>query len=138
MVRSRVGSLCPGSAMVNHRRAHHRRSLWTAPIWATPEEAATFQQLTIYINMPYSLSCYTLFFYAKIMTHVNYTKLSEGRRVAIPAELCQRYGLQPGAPVVLEPAEGGIVIRPLEARSSVRSNLSSLASIQRKGCCRTS
>jgi bifunctional DNA-binding transcriptional regulator/antitoxin component of YhaV-PrlF toxin-antitoxin module len=49
------------------------------------------------------------------MDHVIHTKLSEGRRVAIPAELCQAYGIQPGDPVVLEPAESGIVLRPLHA-----------------------
>ena len=48
------------------------------------------------------------------MEHVIHTKLSEGRRVAIPAELCQRYGIEPGDPVVLEPTDTGIVMRPLE------------------------
>ncbi len=48
------------------------------------------------------------------MNYVIHTKMGEGRRVAIPAELCQRYGLEPGAPVVLEPADGGIVLRPLD------------------------
>jgi bifunctional DNA-binding transcriptional regulator/antitoxin component of YhaV-PrlF toxin-antitoxin module len=48
------------------------------------------------------------------MSHVIHTKLGEGRRVAIPAELCQQYGLEPGAPVVLEPSENGIVVRPLK------------------------
>jgi bifunctional DNA-binding transcriptional regulator/antitoxin component of YhaV-PrlF toxin-antitoxin module len=47
------------------------------------------------------------------MEHVIHTKLSEGRRVAIPAELCHRYGIEPGDPVVLEPSESGIVLRPL-------------------------
>jgi AbrB family looped-hinge helix DNA binding protein len=49
------------------------------------------------------------------MGHVIHTKLSDGRRVAIPAELCNRYGLEPGDPVVLEPADSGIVLRPLES-----------------------
>jgi antitoxin PrlF len=49
------------------------------------------------------------------MEHVIHTKLSEARRVAIPAELCQAYGIQPGDPVVLEPTESGIVLRPLHA-----------------------
>jgi bifunctional DNA-binding transcriptional regulator/antitoxin component of YhaV-PrlF toxin-antitoxin module len=49
------------------------------------------------------------------MSHVIHTKLSDSRRVAIPAELCQEYGLEPGAPVVLEPSESGIVVRPLDA-----------------------
>lgn len=48
------------------------------------------------------------------MADVIHTKLGEGRRVAIPAELCQRYGIEPGDPVVLEPSESGIVMRPLD------------------------
>jgi bifunctional DNA-binding transcriptional regulator/antitoxin component of YhaV-PrlF toxin-antitoxin module len=48
------------------------------------------------------------------MNHVIHTKMGQGRRIAIPAELCHQYGLEPGAPVVLEPAESGIVMRPLE------------------------
>jgi bifunctional DNA-binding transcriptional regulator/antitoxin component of YhaV-PrlF toxin-antitoxin module len=48
------------------------------------------------------------------MTHVIHTKLSEGRRVAIPAEMCQEYGLVPGSPIVLEPSASGIVVRPLD------------------------
>jgi bifunctional DNA-binding transcriptional regulator/antitoxin component of YhaV-PrlF toxin-antitoxin module len=48
------------------------------------------------------------------MATVIHTKLGEGRRVAIPAELCQRYGIEPGDPVVLEPTATGIVMRPLE------------------------
>jgi bifunctional DNA-binding transcriptional regulator/antitoxin component of YhaV-PrlF toxin-antitoxin module len=48
------------------------------------------------------------------MSDVIHTKLGEGRRVAIPAELCQRYGIEPGDPVVLEPTDTGIVMRPLE------------------------
>jgi bifunctional DNA-binding transcriptional regulator/antitoxin component of YhaV-PrlF toxin-antitoxin module len=47
------------------------------------------------------------------MNHVIHTKMGEGRRLAIPAELCQQYGLQPGDPVVLEPSATGIVVRPL-------------------------
>jgi len=49
------------------------------------------------------------------MNHVIHTKMSEGRRVAIPAELCQEYGLRPGTAVVLEPSGSGIVLRPLDA-----------------------
>jgi bifunctional DNA-binding transcriptional regulator/antitoxin component of YhaV-PrlF toxin-antitoxin module len=49
------------------------------------------------------------------MTNIIHTKLSEGRRVAIPAELCQRYGIEPGDPVVLEPSDTGIIMRPLHA-----------------------
>jgi bifunctional DNA-binding transcriptional regulator/antitoxin component of YhaV-PrlF toxin-antitoxin module len=48
------------------------------------------------------------------MVNVIHTKLGEGRRVAIPAELCQRYGIEPGDSVVLEPTDSGIVMRPLE------------------------
>ncbi|HWL28212.1 MAG TPA: AbrB/MazE/SpoVT family DNA-binding domain-containing protein [Burkholderiaceae bacterium] len=48
------------------------------------------------------------------MDHVIHTKLSEGRRVSIPADLCHKYGMEPGQSVVLEPAESGIVVRPLE------------------------
>jgi bifunctional DNA-binding transcriptional regulator/antitoxin component of YhaV-PrlF toxin-antitoxin module len=48
------------------------------------------------------------------MVHVIHTKMGEGRRVAIPAELCEEYGLQPGTTVVLEPSPSGIVVRPLE------------------------
>lgn len=47
------------------------------------------------------------------MDHVIHTKLSEGRRVAIPAELCRLYGIEPGDPVVLEPSDSGIVLRPM-------------------------
>jgi bifunctional DNA-binding transcriptional regulator/antitoxin component of YhaV-PrlF toxin-antitoxin module len=47
------------------------------------------------------------------MPNVVHTKLGEGRRVAIPAELCQQYGIEPGDPVVLEPSETGIIVRPL-------------------------
>jgi bifunctional DNA-binding transcriptional regulator/antitoxin component of YhaV-PrlF toxin-antitoxin module len=47
------------------------------------------------------------------MTDSIHTKLGEGRRVAIPAELCHRYHLQPGDPVVLEPSDAGIIMRPL-------------------------
>jgi bifunctional DNA-binding transcriptional regulator/antitoxin component of YhaV-PrlF toxin-antitoxin module len=49
------------------------------------------------------------------MDHVIHTKLSGARRVAIPAELCHHYGIEPGDPVVLEPTESGIVLRPLHA-----------------------
>lgn len=45
------------------------------------------------------------------MSNVIHTKLGGGRRVAIPAELCHRYGLEPGDPVVLEPADTGIILR---------------------------
>lgn len=48
------------------------------------------------------------------MVHVMHTKMGEGRRVAIPADLCQEYGLRPGTPVVLEPSPSGIVVRPFK------------------------
>jgi bifunctional DNA-binding transcriptional regulator/antitoxin component of YhaV-PrlF toxin-antitoxin module len=48
------------------------------------------------------------------MNHVIHTKLGEGRRVAIPAELCQEYGLQTGDPLVMEASAAGIVLRPLD------------------------
>ena len=48
------------------------------------------------------------------MNQIIHTKLGEGRRVAIPAELCHQYHLEPGTPVVLEASESGIILRPLE------------------------
>jgi len=49
------------------------------------------------------------------MNQVIHTKMSDGRRVAIPADMCKEYGLEPGAPVVLESTDAGIVVRPLDA-----------------------
>ena len=49
------------------------------------------------------------------MGSVIHTKIGEGRRVAIPADLCHQYGLEPGDKVVLEATADGIVLRPLEA-----------------------
>jgi AbrB family looped-hinge helix DNA binding protein len=49
------------------------------------------------------------------MVHAIHTKLGEGRRVVIPAELCHRLGIEPGDPVILEPSDSGIVLRPLDA-----------------------
>jgi bifunctional DNA-binding transcriptional regulator/antitoxin component of YhaV-PrlF toxin-antitoxin module len=48
------------------------------------------------------------------MVHVIHTKMGEGRRVAIPAEMCHEYGLEPGTALVLEPTKTGIVVRPLQ------------------------
>jgi bifunctional DNA-binding transcriptional regulator/antitoxin component of YhaV-PrlF toxin-antitoxin module len=48
------------------------------------------------------------------MNRVIHTKMGEGRRIPIPSELCQRYGLATGTPVVLESTESGIVLRPLD------------------------
>ena len=56
-----------------------------------------------------------IYYVAGPMENVVHTKLGEGRRVAIPAELCHRYGIEPGDPVVLEPSDAGIVMRPLDA-----------------------
>ncbi|HLN31749.1 MAG TPA: AbrB/MazE/SpoVT family DNA-binding domain-containing protein [Gemmataceae bacterium] len=49
------------------------------------------------------------------MNQVIHTKMGEGRRIAIPAELCQNLGIEPGDPVVLESSESGIVVRALDA-----------------------
>jgi len=49
------------------------------------------------------------------MNQVIHTKMGEGRRVAIPADMCHEYGLEPGVPVVLESSESGIVVRPRDA-----------------------
>jgi bifunctional DNA-binding transcriptional regulator/antitoxin component of YhaV-PrlF toxin-antitoxin module len=54
-------------------------------------------------------------YFVATMSNVIHTKMSEGRRVAIPADLCDRYGIHPGDPVVLESSATGIVMRPLEA-----------------------
>jgi bifunctional DNA-binding transcriptional regulator/antitoxin component of YhaV-PrlF toxin-antitoxin module len=48
------------------------------------------------------------------MHRVIHTKLGEGRRVAIPSEMCRELGLEPGAPVVLESTDTAIVLRPLD------------------------
>ena len=48
------------------------------------------------------------------MNQIIHTKMGEGRRVAIPADLCHHYHLEPGAPVVLESSESGIMLRPLD------------------------
>ena len=46
------------------------------------------------------------------MQNAIHTKIGPGRRVVIPAGLCHDYGFAPGTPVVLEPTEQGIVVRP--------------------------
>jgi bifunctional DNA-binding transcriptional regulator/antitoxin component of YhaV-PrlF toxin-antitoxin module len=53
--------------------------------------------------------------YVDVMEHVIHTKMGGGRRIAIPADVCHKYGLEPGTPVVLEPTDAGIVLRPLGA-----------------------
>jgi AbrB family looped-hinge helix DNA binding protein len=45
------------------------------------------------------------------MLNVIHTKLGEGRRVVIPAELCERFGIEPGDSIVLEASDAGIVLR---------------------------
>lgn len=49
-----------------------------------------------------------------IMTDTIHTKLTEGRRVAIPAVICQELGLRPGDPLVLEVANRAIILRSLD------------------------
>lgn len=48
------------------------------------------------------------------MDHVYYTKLGEGRRVAIPAEVCQELGLRPGDPLALKVGDEGLQLLPYE------------------------
>jgi bifunctional DNA-binding transcriptional regulator/antitoxin component of YhaV-PrlF toxin-antitoxin module len=47
------------------------------------------------------------------MKQVFHTKLQNGRRVTIPAELCEKHGLRPGDVLVLEASSSGIVLRSL-------------------------
>src|SRR5262245_2242798 len=62
-----------------------------------------------------NLVAISMFLSVAIMSHeVVHTKLGEGRRVAIPADLCHQYGLEPGDPVVLESSDAGIIVRPLD------------------------
>lgn len=60
-----------------------------------------------------------------------HSKLGDGRRIAIPAELCNRYGLRPGDPVVLESSDAGIMVRPLD--SVIREVQAIFARIAPKG-----
>jgi AbrB family looped-hinge helix DNA binding protein len=48
------------------------------------------------------------------MSNIIHTKLGEGRRVVIPAELCHELGLTPGDPLVLESSDTEIIVRPLD------------------------
>ena len=51
-----------------------------------------------------------------MMTHnVIHSKLSEGRRIALPAELCRMFDMEPGDPIVLEAGPQGIMVRPADA-----------------------
>ncbi len=49
------------------------------------------------------------------MDSVIHTKIGQGRRVAIPVDLCEQYGIEPGDPIVLEGTNNGIFVRPLKA-----------------------
>ena len=73
------------------------------------------RRLTLRLRYVIILSITNMQPMGKSMVNVIHTKLGEGRRVAIPAELCHPYGIEPGDPVVLEPSEAGIVVRPLDA-----------------------
>ena len=42
------------------------------------------------------------------MSDVIHTRLAEGRRVAIPVEMCPELGLAPGDSLVLESSETGL------------------------------
>ena len=53
--------------------------------------------------------------YVGLMEHAIHTKMSGGRRIAIPADVCQKYGFEPGTPVVLEPTDNGLVLRPFDS-----------------------
>jgi AbrB family looped-hinge helix DNA binding protein len=46
------------------------------------------------------------------MDHVFHTRLGGGRRVAIPADLCQKLGLRPGDPVSMELRDDGLHLVP--------------------------
>jgi AbrB family looped-hinge helix DNA binding protein len=48
------------------------------------------------------------------MTHVIHTKLGKGRRVVIPAEACQQFGIEPGDSIVVSVEDEQIVVKPLK------------------------
>src|SRR5579871_2437143 len=48
------------------------------------------------------------------MDRVYHTKLGEGRRVAIPAEVCEQLGLRPGAPLAITIEDNGLHVVPYE------------------------
>jgi bifunctional DNA-binding transcriptional regulator/antitoxin component of YhaV-PrlF toxin-antitoxin module len=77
-----------------------------------PWEPSFLLTLPCYCGILFEVIIY--FVYVSCMYQVIHTKMGEGRRVAIPAEMCQQYGLEPGAPVVLESSESGILVRPLD------------------------
>ena len=48
------------------------------------------------------------------MDHVYHTKLGEGRRIAIPAEVSRQLGLRPGAPLAITIEDDGLHVVPYE------------------------
>jgi AbrB family looped-hinge helix DNA binding protein len=48
------------------------------------------------------------------MENVYHTKLGEGRRIAIPAEVCDQLGLRPGAPLAITIEADGLHVVPYE------------------------
>ena len=46
------------------------------------------------------------------MESVFHTKLGEGRRVAIPAHVCQKLGIHPGDPLAIEIHDDGLHLIP--------------------------
>ncbi len=48
------------------------------------------------------------------MPHVIHTKLGEGRRIVLPADLCRECGINPGDTVVLESTPTGINVRSFQ------------------------
>ena len=53
--------------------------------------------------------------YVGLMERAIHAKMSANRRIAIPADVCRKYGFEPGTPVVLEPTDSGLVLRPFDA-----------------------
>ena len=49
-----------------------------------------------------------------LMENVFHTNLGKGRRVAIPAAVCQKLGLRPGDPLAIEIHDDGLHLVPLE------------------------
>jgi AbrB family looped-hinge helix DNA binding protein len=62
------------------------------------------------------------------VNYVVHVTLGEGRRVAIPASFCQRFGIQPGDPLVLEVSDHVITLRRYdEAIREVQTHFMKLA-----------
>lgn len=51
---------------------------------------------------------------AQVMENVYYTRLSGGRRVAIPAEVCEKVGLNQGDPLEIRVNEHGLQLIPFD------------------------